>query len=53
MLCAYLSVAVLAELLGNALVSLWWLDPLAGLYIAYVAIHEGREAWRGEECGCD
>jgi len=53
MLCAYLSVAVLAGLLGNALVSLWWLDPLAGLYIAYVAIREGREAWRGEECGCD
>ena len=53
MLCAYLSVAVLAGLLGNALVSLWWLDPLAGLYVAYVAIREGREAWRGEECGCD
>ena len=53
MLCAYLSVAVLAGLLGNALVGLWWLDPLAGLYIAYVAIREGHEAWRGEECGCD
>ncbi len=53
MLCAYLSVAVLAGLLGNALVGLWWLDPLAGLYIAFVAIREGREAWRGEECGCD
>ncbi len=53
MLCAYLSVAVLAGLLGNALAGLWWLDPLAGLFIAYVAMREGREAWRGEECGCD
>jgi divalent metal cation (Fe/Co/Zn/Cd) transporter len=52
MLCAYLSVAVLAGLLGNALVGLWWLDPLAALFIAYVAVTEGREAWKGEECGC-
>ena len=53
MLCAYLSLAVLAGLLGTALVGWWWLDPLAGLFIAYVAVREGREAWRGEECGCD
>jgi divalent metal cation (Fe/Co/Zn/Cd) transporter len=50
MLCAYLSVAVLVGLLGNALVGAWWLDPLAGLFIAYVAVREGREAWEGEEC---
>jgi divalent metal cation (Fe/Co/Zn/Cd) transporter len=50
MLCAYLSVAVLAGLLGNALVGAWWLDPLAGLFIALVAVREGREAWKGEEC---
>jgi divalent metal cation (Fe/Co/Zn/Cd) transporter len=52
MLCAYLSLAVLAGLLGNTLVGAWWLDPLAGLFIAYVALREGREAWAGEECGC-
>jgi divalent metal cation (Fe/Co/Zn/Cd) transporter len=52
MLCAYLSVAVLAGLLGNTLIGWWWLDPLAGLFIAYVAVREGREAWRGEECEC-
>ncbi|MDQ5821299.1 MAG: cation transporter [Actinomycetota bacterium] len=52
MLCAYLSVAVLAGLLGNALAGLWWLDPIAALFIGYVAIREGREAWKGEECGC-
>ena len=50
MLCAYLSLAVLAGLLGNTLVGAWWLDPLAGLFIAYVAVREGREAWRGEDC---
>ena len=50
MLCAYLSVAVLAGLLGNTLVGAWWLDPLAGLLIVYVAIREGRESWRGDEC---
>ncbi len=52
LLCAYLSLAVLAGLLGNTLFGAWWLDPLAGLFIAYVAVREGRESWRGEECGC-
>jgi divalent metal cation (Fe/Co/Zn/Cd) transporter len=27
-LCAYLAAAVLAGLLGNALLGWWWLDPL-------------------------
>ena len=52
MLCAYLSVAVLAGLLGNTLFGLWWLDPVAALFIAYVAVREGREAWSGDECEC-
>ena len=52
MLCAYLSVAVLVGLLGNTLLGAWWLDPLAGLFIAYVAVREGRETWEGEECAC-
>jgi divalent metal cation (Fe/Co/Zn/Cd) transporter len=50
LLCAYLSLAVLAGLLGNTLFGAWWLDPLAALFIAYVAVREGREAWEGEEC---
>jgi divalent metal cation (Fe/Co/Zn/Cd) transporter len=50
MLCAYLSLAVLAGLLGNALAGWWWLDPIAALFIAYVAVQEGREAWKGDEC---
>jgi divalent metal cation (Fe/Co/Zn/Cd) transporter len=50
LLCAYLAVALLIGLLGNALFGAWWLDPVVGLLIAGLAIHEGREAWRGEAC---
>jgi divalent metal cation (Fe/Co/Zn/Cd) transporter len=50
MLCAYLSVAVLAGLLGNTLMGWWWLDPVAALFIAFVAVREGLESWRGEDC---
>jgi divalent metal cation (Fe/Co/Zn/Cd) transporter len=52
MLCAYLAAALLVGLLGNALVGAWWLDPLVGLFIAVVAVQEGRESWRGDAC-CD
>src|SRR4051812_24427763 len=52
LLCAYLSLALLVGLGGNALLGWWWLDPLAALAIAGVALREGREAWRGESCGC-
>jgi len=51
-LCAYLSVALLAGLLLNALAGWWWADPGAALVIAAVAAKEGRESWRGEGC-CD
>jgi divalent metal cation (Fe/Co/Zn/Cd) transporter len=50
LLCAYLAAAVLVGLLGNALYGLWWLDPLAALVIAAVAVREGRASWRGEGC---
>jgi divalent metal cation (Fe/Co/Zn/Cd) transporter len=50
MLCAYLSIAVLAGLLLNALAGWWWADPVAALFIAYVAVREGIESWRGEAC---
>jgi len=50
LLCAYLAAAVLVGLLGNALFGLWWLDPLAALVIAGVAVREGIESWRGEGC---
>jgi divalent metal cation (Fe/Co/Zn/Cd) transporter len=50
LLCAYLAAAVLVGLVGNALFGAWWLDPLVGLLIAYMAVTEGREAWRGDAC---
>jgi divalent metal cation (Fe/Co/Zn/Cd) transporter len=53
MLCAYLSVTLLAGLGANALLGWWWADPLAGLVIAAAAVQEGRAAWRGEACGDD
>jgi divalent metal cation (Fe/Co/Zn/Cd) transporter len=49
-LCAYLAGAVLVGLLGNTLFGLWWLDPVAALVIAGVAVREGLESWRGESC---
>ncbi len=52
MLCAYLSAGLLAGLLANALLAWWWADPVAALAIAGVAIREGRQAWRGEDCCC-
>jgi divalent metal cation (Fe/Co/Zn/Cd) transporter len=53
LLCAYLAAAVLAGLLGNALAGWWWLDPLAALVVAAVALHEGVRSWRGEGCATD
>jgi divalent metal cation (Fe/Co/Zn/Cd) transporter len=50
MLCAYLAAALLAGLLGNALLGAWWLDSAVGLGIAALAVSEGRDAWRGEGC---
>jgi len=52
MLCAYLAAAVLVGLLANTLFGLWWLDPVAALAVAALAIKEGRESWRGENCDC-
>jgi divalent metal cation (Fe/Co/Zn/Cd) transporter len=50
LLCAYLAGAVLVGLIANTLWGLWWLDPVAGLAVAAVAIKEGRDAWRGDSC---
>jgi divalent metal cation (Fe/Co/Zn/Cd) transporter len=50
LLCAYLSAGLLAGLGANALLGWWWADPVTALLIAGVAVHEGREAWRGEAC---
>ena len=54
LLCAYLSAALLVGLVTNVAFGWWWADPVAALVIAVTALHEGREAWRGEGCadGC-
>lgn len=52
MICAYLSIALLAGLLANALLGWWWADPSAALVIAAVAAKEGLDSWRGESCNC-
>jgi divalent metal cation (Fe/Co/Zn/Cd) transporter len=50
MLCAYLSAALLAGLLANALLGWWWADPVTALVIGAVAVREGYEAWQGDSC---
>ena len=52
LICAYLSLALLAGLLLNALAGLWWADPTAALVIAAVALREARESWTGDSCEC-
>ncbi len=52
MLCAYLSIALLAGLLLNAVAGWWWADPVAALAIAAVAAKEGVESARGQSCDC-
>jgi len=50
LLCTYLSAVLLAGLVLNAALGWSWADPLAALAIAAVAVREGLEAWRGENC---
>ena len=50
LLCAYLAAAVFLGLAGNALFGWWWLDSVAALVIAAIALREGLETWRGEGC---
>lgn len=52
LLCTYLSAVLLVGLLLNSTLGWWWADPLVGLVVAWLAVREGREAWRGETCGC-
>lgn len=49
-LCAYLSAILLVGLVLRATVGWTWADPLAALGIALLAVREGRDAWRGEDC---
>lgn len=49
-LCAYLSLAVLVGLAANALLGLWWADPLVAIVVAVAAIQTGIRTWRGTAC---
>ncbi|KAA0089904.1 cobalt transporter (plasmid) [Mycolicibacterium sp. P1-18] len=50
LLCTYLSGVLLVGLVLNSTLGWWWADPVVGLFIAVVALKEGREAWRGDHC---
>jgi divalent metal cation (Fe/Co/Zn/Cd) transporter len=50
--CFWLSVITLAGIGLNAALGWWWADPVAALGMTTFLVHEGREAWRGDECGC-
>lgn len=52
LLCTYLSAVLLVGLVANALFGWWWLDAVAAIVIAAVAVREGVENWRGDDC-CD
>lgn len=47
-ICAYLSLILLARLALNARWGWWWADPLAALAMVPIIAREGLEAWRGE-----
>ena len=50
--CWWLSVVALLGLSLNAAFGWWWADPVSALGIAVFVFREGREAWRGDSCGC-
>ncbi len=50
--CAYLAAVTLAGLVIFALWKITWVDSVAALAAVPILIIEGREAWRGESCGC-
>jgi divalent metal cation (Fe/Co/Zn/Cd) transporter len=50
LLCTYLSAALLAGLVLNAIAGWSWADPVAALVIAAIAVREGQKAWRGDPC---
>lgn len=47
--CAWLSLALLLGLVGNAAAGWWWADPVAALLMVPWLLREGREAFEEEE----
>ncbi len=50
--CWWLSLITLGGIGLNLLLGWWWADPLAALGMTWFLAAEGREAWRGADCGC-
>ncbi|MDR1431134.1 MAG: cation transporter [Propionibacteriaceae bacterium] len=50
LLCTYMSGFLLVGLGLNAWLGWVWADSLAALIIAAIAVSEGVEAWRGDDC---
>jgi len=52
--CTYLSAILLAGLLLNTLLGLWWADPVAGLVMVPIIAKEGIDGLQGRACadGC-
>ena len=50
--CWWLSLVTLTGVGLNAALGWWWADPVAALGMTVFLVREGREAWRGEDCGC-
>lgn len=51
LMCAVQAATALIALIGAG-VGLSWLDPVAALAIAAIALKEGRDGWRGEDTCC-
>jgi divalent metal cation (Fe/Co/Zn/Cd) transporter len=51
-LCAYLSLIALAGLAINSIWHVKWAGPIAALAVVPLIVWEGREAMRGNACGC-
>jgi divalent metal cation (Fe/Co/Zn/Cd) transporter len=51
-LCVYLSATVFLGLAANALLGWWWMDSVAALVVAAIALREGSKAWTNEDLCC-
>jgi divalent metal cation (Fe/Co/Zn/Cd) transporter len=51
-ICGYLAATTLIGLGANTAAGIWWLDPVAALFIAAACVRAGWQTWRGDECGC-
>ncbi len=51
--CWWLSLIALIGIGLNTALGWWWADPAAALGMVFFISKEGREAWRGEDCGCE